>query len=226
MQKRIGIPGWKVGENSFGATVNYLEFISKYGDPVILMPNDGFIPVHAIVLPGGADLNPVSYKQSPSFTTTNIDVHKQHFYDTKLAMYINQNIPVFGICLGMQQLCAYFDSAITQDFPWHEQSKDRWCEAHEVKVTDLSPIKLQKPLFKVNSHHHQGVLLKDLHASLLPVVVAQNEASPADLKKDHLYGDNIVEAFMHTELKIAGVQWHPEELYDIYSDELFKLILR
>lgn len=222
----IGIPGWKVGDNSFGVTSNYLEWVAQFGNPYIIMPHENFAPVNALVLPGGADVNPSSYGQAPGYKTTNTDVHKQYFYDNCLGNYIQSNVPIFGICLGMQELAVFFKSRLSQDMPWHEQSDNRWKPAHDIMVISQNfHLKYEKP-FKVNSHHHQAVLLEHLGEVLIPVATASNEFYDMTLNaQTRLHPTMIVEAIKHKDYPIAGVQWHPEEFYDDFSTQLFKSIL-
>lgn len=202
----IGIPGWKTGENSFGAGVNHLDFVSKFGNPRIIMPDDHDTQGYDMLyLPGGMDLNPASFGQVPGFHTGNQDVHKQYFFDHKLKNFVEAGIPIFGVCLGMQMLGVYFEGILTQDLPYHPQSSDRWQEGHAVKPLPEACMVIKAPFvksFKVNSHHHQGFFPGDMPKSLLVSAISD---------------DGIVEAFMHKELPIIGIQWHPEEWYDIFA---------
>ena len=60
MSLTIGIPAYKVDSN-FGCGLTHLEFISQYGNPRIILPWEENVPVDALYLPGGLDLNPSSY---------------------------------------------------------------------------------------------------------------------------------------------------------------------
>ena len=220
MKKVIGIPGWKVGENSFGCGVNYLDYINKLEfEARILMPRDELVDVDMVLLPGGPDLNPIAYGEVPGFHTSAPDLFRQFFYDKRLSAYIEAGVPVFGICLGFQQLAAFFGSKLEQNMIYHAQSKDRFQKAHEVYPTAEGtamgywPYKAQK--MEVNSHHHQGVLVENLSDDLIPLVYASNEEYT-----DKDKGARIVEAFMHRHLPIAGVQWHPEEWFDFFTSKL------
>lgn len=204
--KTIGIPGWKVGENSFGVTSNYLEFAKKYGNPRIIMPWEEYVEVDLLILPGGKDISPSLYGQVPGFKTSDPDVFKEFFYTHRLKNYVEKNVPIFGICLGFQQLGIYFGSKLEQNTNYHAQSPDRWEEAHDVYNME------GKRIQKVNSHHHQ--YFKNISEDLEVIAVAFNEDTD---NKEYL-----VEAFKHKTLKIAGVQWHPEEFYDELSDKLIK----
>lgn len=100
----IGVPGYKLGDNSFGCGVNHLDFISRFGDPKILFPQDNNEDLDLLYLPGGPDVNPASYNQIPGFYTSNQDVFRQYFFDKNLPEYIKKGVPVVGICLGIN-LC-------------------------------------------------------------------------------------------------------------------------
>lgn len=219
MKKRnitIGIPGWKnyssdPNTTMYGAGINHLEYISSWGNPRLIMPWETFAPIDVLYLPGGMDLNPRTYKEVPSFTTTNSDVFKQFFFDERLANYVGK-VPIFGVCLGIQMLNVFFGGKLVQNLKFHKQSSLRWDEAHDIRMTTG---RSSGKKVKVNSHHHQGILLSTLSSDFDAVGLAKNEEGY----------DEIVEAVLHKTLPIAGVQWHPEELYDEYSEYLFEVIL-
>lgn len=207
MNKKIGIVGSSMGENSFGVQKTYLEMISKFGDPVIIMPNDGLIDCDLLILPGGADVNPSVYGETPSFYTSNSDVFKQAFYDNKLKLYIENRTPIFGICLGLQMIATFFGSKLTQHLGGHPQSSSsRSEEAHKVHLIDNQGRVLadKKNTFGVNSLHHQGLLLENMSDNLIPTLVSEGN-------------QGIIEGLRHKSLPIAGVQFHPEENLNQFS---------
>jgi len=105
-KKLIGIPGWSLGENSFGVQKAYLEYLSNFGQVEILTPNSNIrTDLDLVVLPGGADTMSYNYNQVPSFQNSMADPYKDYFAKVNLPQYINANIPIFGICLGID-LCA------------------------------------------------------------------------------------------------------------------------
>lgn len=214
--KTIGIVGYK-NDRHFGVGANYLEFVSFFGNPRIMMPGDDFVPdLDLLVLPGGLDLNPVNAGKVPSFNTTNTDVMKQYFYEVHLKKYIGK-VPIFGICLGFQQLACFFGSKLTQDLKMHKNSLDRWEEGHKISVVG------SKKKLPVNSHHHQAILLEDLGSDLKPLATSFCEDSGKTFKVKNY--SPIVEAFEHKVLPIAGVQWHPEEFYDEFAVGLVEKLI-
>lgn len=194
----IGVPGWKTGDNSFGCGTNHLDFISRFGDVRILFPHDKEVKLDLLYLPGGPDVNPTCYGQTPGFYTSNPDVFRQYFFDNNLKWYVESKTPIFGVCLGMQMLNVHFGGALTQDLKYHAQSSGRWQKGHEVFVAGENR---KNSKFEVNSHHHQAVLYSDLSKELDMLIYADNEENPQNC---------IVEGLRHKTLPIAGVQYHPK----------------
>jgi gamma-glutamyl-gamma-aminobutyrate hydrolase PuuD len=100
--KRIGIVGWKTGDNSFGATVPYLRFFSQFGVVEIIMPNETDIreDLDLLVLPGGPDVDPMRYlteNDALSFDMGKQCPFRERFDQILLPKYIDQRVPLFGI---------------------------------------------------------------------------------------------------------------------------------
>lgn len=216
--KVIGIPGYIYQNGSYGVGPNYLEFASKFGNPRIIMPWEELADIDVLLCPGGPDLSPDIYGEIPGFRTGNNDVHKDFFYRKRLKNYIDNNIPIFSICLGSQAIAAHFGLKLRQNLVYHAQSKERWSEAHDVHLVNGEK-GIRK--FKVNSHHHQCVMgsefLKD-KCELIPLYYSVSE----DDQFIYNTKDVIIEAFKHKDKEIYCVQWHPEENYDTFSMEIMK----
>jgi gamma-glutamyl-gamma-aminobutyrate hydrolase PuuD len=226
---KIGIVAWSTGENSFGVTKPYLEYFSKLGDILILPPHEKAIKdLDLLVMPGGADASAWAQGIRPSFYTGNSDQFKEYFAKVTLKDYIKNKIPIFGICLGMQQLGIHFGNKLTQNLPYHPttDSNRRWEAAHDIifldqwKYVEKSWLKLLNEGLstkdklshpQINSLHHQGFNLLDFDTTELEVVCTSE--------------DNIVEAFVHKTLPIAGVQQHPEEDDSLLASILIEKIL-
>ena len=133
--------------------------------------------------------------------------------DEKILKYAFDNdIPALGICAGMQ-LIASMDKfgnvldnciAIANN---HHQSKDEY--VHEITINKgiLFDI-LGSNKIMVNSRHNDTVNLND------------------NFTVDAYSSDNIIEA-VHIPNKtfILGLQWHPEDLSDEYSEKIFKYFI-
>lgn len=211
-RKRIGIVGWKVGENSIGITQPYYEFFNFFGDVEILSPNHRVRNLDLLVLPGGGDVNPVRYGAIPRLYTGSANPILEWFDTIMLPKYIEKGVPIFGICRGLQTLNVHFKGTLYQHKP-HEYSDPRTELVHGVKqfFDTKKLIMSQKELgsFRVNSMHHQSI--KELGNGLLPTLIHAK--------------DGTVEGIMHKTLPIFGVQYHPEEICEDYSIEVINYLL-
>lgn len=220
MKKVIGIPGYKLGDNSFGAGIHYLDFISKFGDPRIIMPWETEVAVDALLLPGGPDVTPNVFSQVVGYHTGNACAHRQAFYDRELGKYVAADIPIFGICLGFQMLNVFFEGSLTQHLYTHKQSSGRGAEGHTVELYQ-TPFHKKEKKYGVNSHHHQAVTRDDLSKFLTPLASVFNDDDMTYTEENNY----IVESFVHKTKRIAGVQWHPEEYRDPFAMALFDYVL-
>ena len=211
--KKIGIVGWKTGENSFGVSVPYINWLSNFGIVHILSPQKGIVEdLDLLVLPGGADIAPQSFGEVPGFHTSNTDVMKQYFFDNNLDQYLENNTPIFGICLGFQQLCVKFGGKLEQHYPFNYSSKGRHDKvdtlAFEQQMYDIVLKSSIPTKYEVNSLHHQGCFS-------LP--------NPFNvLAREKVDGNIEIARFAEN---VYGVQYHPEEINDGISEVIIRQLL-
>lgn len=209
---KIGIVGWSTGPNSFGSTISYLYYLSQFGEVRILTPKKTIDQdLDLVILPGGKDMPPDHYGEIPGYYNSDADQFKETFYKWNLPQYIDAGIPIFGICLGFQQLCVYFGAKLEQDISWtgHETSKSDERGESVNKITFKPEYikleleiykKLNKKELKVCSLHHQGVIDNDEFPESLSII---------GFAKETKSNTNIVEFIKHKKLPIAGCQNHP-----------------
>ena len=203
-----------------GITGNYEDLTCKLGQgyyksvaaaggvPVIIPPvadQDVLVNtlnhIDALILSGGGDVNPLFVGEEPSPRLRGINQERDlpEMLITRLAY--NRQIPILGICRGIQMLALAFGGKVAQDISIqanikHSQDAERSELTHSVKIVEdslLYKIYGQEKLL-VNSFHHQAV--KEPGDKFR--VVAKST-------------DGIVEAMESSEFKsIIGVQWHPE----------------
>ena len=208
-RKKILIVGWKVGDNSFGITAPYYNYLSQFGAVHIVSPGMDIIPdANLLVLPGGFDVDPIRYGERPKIWTSNPNVFLEYFDKYKLPEYIEAKVPVFGICRGLQTLNVHYGGTLYQhaDHPFYS-SKERDDLVHAVAIFNKEGKKTMT--FKVNSLHHQ---------TIKKLADCFNVTLRCDDKDDR----RSVEGIRHKELKIAAVQYHPEELECEYATEIIK----
>lgn len=214
-----------------GITSNYGELTAKLaegyyksvwragGIPVIIPPiSDTEVIINTLqhidglLLSGGADYDPhyAGEEPSPKLGEINAERDLPELLITQLAY--NRQIPILGICRGIQTLAMALGGHVAQDLSevkdgWkeekgiqHSQQEERPVATHNVTVEKDSVLfSLYKTAtLRVNSFHHQSV---DDPGERFRITARAE--------------DNIVEAMESTEHKsIMGVQWHPECLAD------------
>ena len=212
----IGITG-NYGEMTCKLAETYYKSVCRAGGvPVIIPPladTDSIINtlehIDGLLLSGGADYNPLYAGEEPVTSLGGICQERDlpELLITQLAY--NRQIPILGICRGIQTLAMALGGKVTQDITKtavvkHSQDADRSEPTHSVLVeadtilahiypSDCSPLRLF-----VNSFHHQAVGETGNRFR----ITAKST-------------DGVIEAIESTEYKsVLGVQWHPECLED------------
>lgn len=200
------------------------QIVAAGGVPVIIPPvadKDVIINtlerLDAIILTGGADYNPLWAGEEPSAKLHHINAQRDlpELLITRLAY--NRNIPMLGICRGIQTLVMALDGKVIQDISEaipntikHSQDADTCEPTHSVSVAEGSMLHAvyAKDKLYVNSFHHQAV------GDCGPKFIVTAKAN-----------DGVVEAIESSEYrKIMGVQWHPECMGDD-GQPLFKWLV-
>ena len=204
----IGITG-NYDEQTCKLADGYYRSVQQVGGvPVIIPPlndTDSIINtlehIDGLLLSGGADYNPLYAGEEPlpSLHGINSERDLPELLITRLAY--NRQIPILGICRGIQTLAMALGGTVRQDIGQttvkHSQDADRSEPTHSVAVEKDSTLyhiyNKEEKLF-VNSFHHQAVG----DAGQLFRVTATA-------------ADGTIEAIESNEYKsILGVQWHPE----------------
>lgn len=208
----------------------YKQVVAAGGVPVIIPPvADSNVIINTLdgidglLLTGGGDYNPLWAGEQPSPLLHSINAERDlpELLITRLAY--NRQIPMLGICRGIQTLAMALDGEVAQDLSLlelpvslppclpeikHSQDADRSETTHTVnilpdtllhKIYSLNSLSPCLPVsLQVNSFHHQAVRNPGKHFRV-------SATSP----------DGVIEAMESSEEKpIIGVQWHPEWLAD------------
>lgn len=190
----------------------YCTSILKAGGvPFIIPPYEEKEPLlntlnhlDGILLTGGGDINPLFMGEEPvnELHSINYRRDRQELLLTRLAA--DRQIPVLGICRGIQIMTAAFGGKLYQDIYSqmgnklikHDQALDRSFPSHTVAIdADTLLYKLfRADTLAVNSFHHQAV-----------------KEPPLGFRVCARAADGVIEAMESTEYKsMIGVQWHPE----------------
>ncbi|KPA14644.1 Peptidase C26 [Candidatus Magnetomorum sp. HK-1] len=169
--------------------------------PIIAQTNtpihfyENLCKINGLLLIGGGNLSCISKNDSCA-----------RIRDTKeeklIQMALLNDIPVLGVCRGLQFIAHYFGMSLTR------------CKEH---VKTIHPLKINKNKY-FQSLCDKEILTNSYHEYCIKET--NNEFSTvAYVKHNH-----VIEAIEHKEKKIAGIMWHPErnDVFSSYDIELFK----
>ena len=222
----IGITGNYDKETCMLAEGYYQSVLQAGGIPLIIppfWPNDRLgellDQLDGILFSGGGDINPLFFGEEPIKELHSITPERDMQELVLARMAYDRQIPMLGICKGIQVINAALGGTNYQDINTqmegvrikHSQDQDRRYPSHTVKLTkgsilerrftqDLYGVSEDNPnhfvmdKLYVNSFHHQAC--KDVAPCLRVSAVSE---------------DGVIEAIESNEFKsIMAVQWHPE----------------
>lgn len=204
----------------------YMSVVRAGGTPVIIPPvadKDVIIntldKIDGLVLTGGGDINPLWAGEEPSPRLHGINRTRDKAELLTVRLAYNRQIPMLGICRGIQTLVTALDGEVDQDIAEsyamahgsdmaspndchslikHSQDADRSEPTHTVRIDSGSMLYsiYNTDKIAVNSLHHQAV-----------------RASGRRFNVCATAPDGVIEAIESSEFKpFMGVQWHPEWL--------------
>lgn len=177
-----------------------LEAITQAGGiPLVIYPGAAlpdWEQIDGVVVPGGWDVNPESYGQSPHELVRVSDYDDQDEADCSVIQAVEEaRLPALLICRGLQLWNVIRGGTLVQHWPTSPQDHSEG--VHEVDVRSDS--RLAQALgcdgpIHVSSVHHQAV--GDVGKGLQVISRAS---------------DGCVEAVEDPNFSIIAVQWHPED---------------
>lgn len=219
----IGLTG-NFAEGETRLVERYYKGIAEAGGvPVVIPPladKDVIIntldSLDGLMLTGGGDINPLWAGEEPSPRLHSINRERDEAELLAVRLAYNRQIPMLGICRGIQVLVTALDGEVEQDIAEgmqagrltpgghallkHSQDADRREPTHTAIIEKDSALYgiYGTGTLAVNSFHHQSV-----------------RKCGARFKVTAVAPDGVIEAIESSEYKsIMGVQWHPEWLED------------
>jgi putative glutamine amidotransferase len=192
---------------------NYIKAIDENGARIVPLPYQGSTDpspqlqtISALLIPGGDDIDSDLYHEKPQVKLDNPDRHFDDYECAAIRQAEARNIPILGICRGLQILNVSFKGTLFQDLPTQlgtnvihrlrSNGKTQSC-FHEITIQKRSLlfVSVKTERLEVNSYHHQGV--KTLGEGLVPTAWSD---------------DGLVEGFESKNGTILAVQFHPEKM--------------
>jgi putative glutamine amidotransferase len=192
---------------------SYIDAVQQAGGLAIMLPPDRRLVedpdevlqlLDALVLAGGADIDPGSYGEQAHAQTVGTVPERDRFEIALTAAAIERDLPVLGICRGMQLINVARGGTLLQHLPErfghheHRRVVGSFDGAdHDVQLFagTLAVRVVGEARHATKSHHHQGVdrLGEGLAVSGISAL------------------DGLPEAIELPDRQfVLGVQWHPE----------------
>jgi len=193
--------------------LNYVQAVQHAGGFAVVLPPDPQMVddpgealdlIDGLVLAGGANIDPAAYRQEAHSETVGVVPERDEFEIALARAAIDRDMPVLGICRGMQLLNVARGGTLLQHLPErfghheHRRVVGSFDGAdHDVDVVEgtLAQRVLDETPHGSKSHHHQGI--DRLGEGL---VISGTSAI-----------DGLPEAIELPDRRfVLGVQWHPE----------------
>ncbi len=192
---------------------NYVQAVQRAGGLVAMLPPDPQLTedpeqaldlIDGLILAGGADIDPASYGERPHPETVSTVPERDAFEIALTRAAIERDMPLLGICRGMQLINVACGGTLLQHLPDHYGHHEHRRvvgsfdgSEHDVLLTEgsLAARAAGELSHSTKSHHHQGVdrLGDGLTASGVSTL------------------DELAEAIELSDASfVLGVQWHPE----------------
>ena len=200
---------------STNRTQSYIDFLQSQGAEPIIIPFESDVEqivqaCDGILFSGGPDISPTLYGEKTLPYCNTISSERDALEKSLFPIAFERDLPILGICRGMQFISAMLGGNLYQDLPTEKPSNivhripdPLDAIAHTVHIAKDTPLfeAVKTETIPVNSRHHQAV--KKLAPSLIPMAITP---------------DDIIEAYYHPKKRFLwGVQWHPENMYQSYE---------
>ena len=229
MKPVIGITAGRRSDERYPDLLNRIDISAYYstavaragGTPIILPPNPGSESdvlriVDGLIFSGGSDLDPKLFGDDTVHPDTYGIDHDRDAFEMALAKLAwDADIPVLGICRGIQSLNVAFGGTLNQHVPDVSESIEHRQQvtgiishepSHEVSITPGSHVAevYGSTTVQANSFHHQS--LKNVADRFTTVAWS---------------ADGTIEAVEAPDRScFFALQWHPEMMVSHHDDQM------
>jgi putative glutamine amidotransferase len=193
--------------------LSYVEAVQRAGGLVLMLPPDRRLVsnpdpalelIDGLMLAGGADIDPASYEQEAHPETADTVPERDAFEIALVRGAIARDMPVLGICRGMQLINVARGGTLLQHLPerygHHEHRRVLGSfdgADHDVALSEGSAAAgaAGEVSHATKSHHHQGV--DRLGEGLIVTGTSTLDDLPEAIE-------------LPDKRFVLGVQWHPE----------------
>ncbi len=181
---------------------DWTNFLQKVNSIPIMIPNTlsdvteflNQMELNFIILSGGDNVGDFPERDKTEYEIINYAI--QH------------NIPILGICRGMQILNNFFGGSVITTSDQNHVGKPHTIDFINSKFPKL----IEKKSLQVNSFHNNIIKKECLGKNLETFALSKI--------------DDTIEGYFHTNLPIIGVMWHPERSNDVELGSLLIEIIQ
>lgn len=179
--------------------------LEQYSDPEVIAEICDVLD--GVLFTGGDDVHPKYYGEEVLPECGEITEKRDIFELALYAEAVRRDMPIFGICRGIQLIAVGAGGTLYQHVPAHSAVR------HDVEITrgTLFHDIIGADVINTNSYHHQAV--KTTGPRMIAAAYSNVEES-----------GRLIEAIYDPSARFnASVQWHPENMYndDEHSRKLF-----